>query len=111
MDWIDDEERRGSVRQTWVRAFEDSPFEPGDPEEIPFTLLFAGCPATFVEQQRCVVYIARRSAEARDEFLGRAHPLDMDEDVAGAMPADVGKLLDYEVVDGTLIDSDYQVER
>ena len=85
--WISDDELRDSVRKTWVRALEDSPLEASDLEEIPFTLLIPGCPATFMEHKRCVVHIARRSAEAMDEFLGRALPIDMDVVVAGAILA------------------------
>ncbi len=53
-----------------------------------------------MEHKRCVVHIARRSAEAMQEFLGRALPIDMDTVIAGAILADVGKLLEYEKVDG-----------
>jgi putative nucleotidyltransferase with HDIG domain len=49
-----------------------------------------------MEHKRCVVHIARRSAEAMQEFLGRALPIDMDTVIAGAILADVGKLLEYE---------------
>jgi putative nucleotidyltransferase with HDIG domain len=104
--WISDDELRDSVRKTWVRALEDSPLEASDLEEIPFTLLIPGCPATFMEHKRCVVHIARRSAEAMDEFLGRALPIDMDVVVAGAILADVGKLLEYELVEGKAVQSD-----
>jgi putative nucleotidyltransferase with HDIG domain len=34
------------------------------------------------------------------EFLGRSLPIDMDTVIAGAILADVGKLLEYEKVDG-----------
>lgn len=104
--WIGDEDLRASVTETWIKAFENSPLEPDDLEEIPFTLLIPGCPATFMEHKRCVVHIARRSAEAMDEFLGRALPIDMDVVIAGAILADVGKLLEYEVVDGKAVQSD-----
>ncbi|MBI3483698.1 MAG: HDIG domain-containing protein, partial [Acidobacteria bacterium] len=49
---------------------------------------------------RCVVHIARKSAEAMREFLGRSLPIDLDTVIAGAILADVGKLLEYERVDG-----------
>ena len=100
--WIDDEGLRESVLQTWILAFEQSPLEPDDLNEIPFTLKVPNCPATFMEHKRCVVHIARRSAEAMDEFLGRALPIDLDVVIAGAILADVGKLLEYEKVDGRL---------
>ena len=98
--WIQDEELRGTVTRTWVVAMERSPLEPQDLEQIPFTLLIPDCPATFMEHKRCVVHIARRSAEAMTEFLGRGLPIDLDVVIAGAILADVGKVLEYERVDG-----------
>jgi len=53
-----------------------------------------------MEHKRCVVHIARRSAEAMQEFLGRALRIDMDTVIAGAILADVGKPLEYEIVGG-----------
>ncbi len=106
LDWIRDAGLREAVLNTWVLAFERSPLEPADLEEIPFTLLIPDCPATFMEHKRCVVHIARRSAEAMDEHLGRSLAIDMDTVIAGAILADVGKLLEYEVVDGTAVQSD-----
>ena len=100
LQWIQDPGLRDAVANTWIKAFEDSPLEPGDLDEIPFTLLIPDCPATFMEHKRCVVHIARRSAEAMQEHLGRALPIDLDTVIAGAILADVGKLLEYEKVDG-----------
>jgi len=100
MEWITDRSLREKVASTWVRAFELSPLAPDDLNRIPFTLLIPNCPATFMEHKRCVVHIARRSAEAMREFLGRGLEIDLDTVVAGAILADVGKLLEYEVVDG-----------
>jgi putative nucleotidyltransferase with HDIG domain len=104
--WIRDESLRESVLQTWIKAFEASPLTPDDLNRIPFTLLIPDCPATFMEHKRCVVHIARKSAEAMQEFLGRALPIDIDVVVAGAILADVGKLLEYEQVDGVAVQSD-----
>ncbi len=100
LEWIGDEDLREKVLQTWVKAFESSALKPKDLEEIPFTLLIPNCPTTFMEHKRCVVHIARRSAEAMQEYLGRALPIDLDTVIAGAILCDVGKLLEYEVVDG-----------
>ena len=100
IDWIQDPDLREKVLQTWVRAFELSPLEPGDLHEIPFTLLVPNCPVTFMEHKRCVVHIARKSAEAMQEFLGKALPIDMDTVIAGSILIDVGKLLEYEKVEG-----------
>ena len=100
LEWIQDSGLRDAVLSTWLRAFEHSPLVPADLDEIPFTLLIPDCPATFMEHKRCVVHIARRSAEAMQEHLGRALPIDLDTVIAGAILADVGKLLEYEKVDG-----------
>ena len=40
------------------------------------------------------------------EFLGRALPIDKDVVIAGAILADVGKLLEHEKVDGRAVQSD-----
>ena len=105
LEWIGDEDLREKVLATWVKAFEASPLEPKALEEIPFTLLVPNCPITFMEHKRCVVHIARRSAEAMQEFLSRALPIDMDTVIAGAILADVGKVLEYEIVDGKSVQS------
>lgn len=100
LDWIADRTLRDQVTQTWVRAFELSPLTPADLDRIPFTLLVPNCPTTFMEHKRCVVHIARRSAEAMREFMGSALAIDLDTVIAGAILADVGKLLEYEAGDG-----------
>jgi putative nucleotidyltransferase with HDIG domain len=100
LEWIGDHDLRKKVTDTWIRAFELSPLTPEDLQTIPFTLVMANCPVTFMEHKRCVVHIARRSAEAMREFLGRALAIDMDTVIAGAILADVGKLLEYEKVNG-----------
>jgi putative nucleotidyltransferase with HDIG domain len=105
LDWIGSPELRESVTKTWIKAFEMSPLEPADLERIPFTLLVPNCPSTFMEHKRCVVHIARRSAEAMQEYLGKALKIDMDTVVAGAILADVGKLLEYEKKDGKALQS------
>jgi putative nucleotidyltransferase with HDIG domain len=43
-----------------------------------------------------VVHVARDSGEKVREFFGDALPVDMDVLIAGAILADVGKLLEYE---------------
>ena len=106
LEWIQDPKLREQVAQTWVRAFERSPLEPDDLNQIPFTLLVPNCPASFMEHKRCVVHIARRAAESMREFLGKALAIDLDTVIAGAILADVGKLLEYEKVDGEARQSD-----
>jgi putative nucleotidyltransferase with HDIG domain len=105
IDWIRSAILREQVTHTWERAFELSPLAPDDLKKIPFTLLVPNCPTTFMEHKRCVVHIARKAAESMDQFMGTALPIDMDNVIAGAILADVGKLLEYEKVDGRVCQS------
>jgi putative nucleotidyltransferase with HDIG domain len=97
IEWISNLQLRQQVTETWIKAFERCPLKPDDLNRIPFTLLVPNCPITFMEHKRCVVHIARDSAEAMQKFMGRALPIDLDTVVAGAILADVGKLLEYEL--------------
>lgn len=106
LDWIEDEDLRERVTRTWELAFERSPLTPDDLRQIPFTLVVADCPATFMEHKRCVVHVARRSAQAMQDFMGRALRIDLDTVVAGAILADVGKLLEYDRIDGIAVQSE-----
>ena len=106
LEWISDENLREQVTHTWVRAFELSPLQPEDLEQIPFTLLVPDCPVTFMEHKRCVLHIARRAAEAMRKFMGRFLAIDLDMVIAGAILADVGKLLEYTRKDGKATESD-----
>ncbi len=106
LKWIQSPDLREQVTKTWIQAFELSPLEPADLNTIPFTLLVPNCPATFMEHKRCVVHIARRAAESMQEFLGKALKIDLDTVIAGAILADVGKLLEYERVEGQARQSD-----
>jgi putative nucleotidyltransferase with HDIG domain len=101
IEWIQSPELRGQVTKTWQRALELSPLTPADLNRIPFTLLVPHCPMTFMEHKRCVVHIARKAAESMTEFMGNALPVDLDTVIAGAILADVGKLLEYENADGS----------
>lgn len=105
LEWISDPELKEQTTRTWEVALGRSPLDPDDLNKIPFTLLIPDCPATFMEHKRCVVHIAKRSAEAMDEFLGRGLPIHMDTVIAGAILADVGKVLEYEEVDGVAVQS------
>ena len=105
LQWIANSDLRERVARCWERAFELSPLRPDDLNAIPFTLLVPNCPTTFMEHKRCVVHIARRAAESMREFMGNALAIDMDVVLAGAILADVGKLLEYESRDGKTVQS------
>ncbi|TSA30621.1 MAG: HDIG domain-containing protein [Bacteroidetes bacterium] len=96
--WIADEDLREKTARTWELALERSILTPADLERIPFTLL-AGpdMQVSFMAHKRCVVHVARESALKMIEFFGSDMPIDMDVLIAGAILADVGKLLEYEL--------------
>lgn len=107
IEWISDPQLREQVTQTWIKALERSPLQASDLKRIPFTLLVPNCPISFMEHKRCVVHIARDAARAMQSFMGRALPIDLDTVIAGAILADVGKLLEYELgPDGSLRQSE-----
>ena len=96
LEWIADPELRRRTTDCWVRAFELSPLDPADLERIPFTLKVPDCPVSFMAHKRAVVHVARDAGRTVREFFGDALPVDMDVLIAGAILADVGKLLEYE---------------
>jgi putative nucleotidyltransferase with HDIG domain len=98
--WISDEELREKTTKTWQLALERSVLNPDDLQRIPFTLL-AGpdLQVSFMAHKRCVVHVARESALKMIDFFGDELPVKMDVVIAGAILADVGKLLEYELDD------------
>ena len=98
--WISDQELREKTTKTWQLALEKSVLTPEDLQRIPFTLL-AGpeLQVSFMAHKRCVVHVARESALKMIDFFGDELPINMDVVIAGAILADVGKLLEYELDD------------
>jgi putative nucleotidyltransferase with HDIG domain len=96
--WIQDPDLREKTANTWELALEKSVLTPDDLNRIPFTLL-AGpdMKVSFMAHKRCVVHVARESAIKMNEFFGNDLPVNMDVLIAGAILADVGKLLEYEL--------------
>jgi hypothetical protein len=100
LDWIQDEKLREATARTWELALERSPLSAEDLQTIPFTLLVPGLKVSFMAHKRCVVHVARDAALKMNEFFGADLPVDLDVTIAGAILADVGKLLEYEIRDG-----------
>ena len=100
LDWIGNEDLKRKTAKVWERALEKSVLSPDDLNRIPFTLLCGpDLKVSFMEHKRAVVHIARDSGKKMNEFFGQELPVDMDVLIAGAILADVGKLLEY-VLDG-----------
>lgn len=98
LEWIKDTSLREKTAKTWEIALERSVLTPEDLEKIPFTLLCGpDLKVSFMSHKRCVVHIARESGEKMNEFFGDDMPVNMDILISGAILADVGKLLEYEL--------------
>ena len=107
LDWIEDAELREKVAATWQLALEKSVLSADDLDEIPFTLLVEDLDVSFMAHKRCVVHIARDSGKQIRDHFGDQLPFNMDVLIAGAILADVGKLLEYEKKDGKVIQGKY----
>ncbi len=98
LEWIDDPLLREKTARTWEIALGRSVLTAEDLEIIPFTLLCGpGLKVSFMEHKRCVVHIAKASGEKMNEYFGNELPVNMDVLISGAILADVGKLLEYEL--------------
>lgn len=106
LEWIQDEELRESTAKTWELALERSVLTAEDLQTIPFTLLVP-TKVSFMAHKRAVVHIAKDAGNKCNEFFKDDLPVNMDVLIAGAILADVGKLLEYEMVDGKSVQGKY----
>lgn len=98
LEWIKDKSLRDKTAKTWEIALGRSALNPEDLEKIPFTLLCGpDLKVSFMSHKRCVVHVAKASGEKMNEFFGADLPVNMDVLISGAILADVGKLLEYEL--------------
>jgi putative nucleotidyltransferase with HDIG domain len=97
MEWIRDRDLREKTAKTWEIALKRSALSIADLNRIPFTLLVPGVKVSFMDHKRCVVHIAKECGQKIKEFFGNDLPVNMDVLIAGAILADVGKLLEYEL--------------
>ena len=94
--WIQNEDLREATAKTWELALEKSVLNPEDLKRIPFTLLCGpDLKVTFMDHKRSVVHIARDAGQKINEAYHGELTVDMDVLIAGAILADVGKLLEY----------------
>ena len=106
IEWIQDEALQEKVTDAWAYAIESSVLTPEDLEKIPFSLLIKDCKVTFMNHKRTCVQLAVDIAKRMQENFGDEISIDMDTLIAGAILIDVGKLMEYEIVDGQLTTSD-----
>ena len=106
VEWISDEGLREKVLQVWEYALDHSPLTPEDLEEIPFTLLVKDLKVSFMTHKRAVVHVSVTAAKEMKKQFGDELPIDMDVLTAAAILVDVGKLLEYDRVEGKMVTSE-----
>ncbi len=109
LEWITDIALREKTAKTWEIALERSVLTADDLDRIPFTLLCGpDLKVSFMAHKRCVVHVAKASGEKMNDFFGNDLPVNMDVLISGAILADVGKLLEYELdKDGKSVQGKY----
>ncbi len=107
LDWIKNDDLREKTAKTWALALERSVLTVADLNSIPFTLLVPNLKVTFMAHKRAVVHIAKECGKKMNEFFKDDLPVNMDVLIAGAILADVGKLLEYELAGGKAVQGKY----
>jgi len=100
------------LRAKTIACWEDAIAFRGWSEEllrnIPFTLLAENVKITFIDHVRAVCKMCIAVDEVLDDSHGKNKtPVNRDYLIAGALLADVGKLMEFEIVDGSPKKSDY----
>ena len=105
---IKDESLQEKVIACWKEGIEFRGWTEELLSNMPFTLLAQNVKITFIDHVRAVC----RMCMAADDVLNDIHqdrktPVNRDYLIAGALLADVGKLLEYEIIDNKPVKSDY----
>ncbi len=107
INWIENKELREKTLNAWIYAIENSVLTTEDLETIPFSLLIKDCQVTFMNHKRTCVQLAVDIADRMQANFGDEITINRDILIAGAILIDIGKLMEYEIVDGKLVTSDY----
>jgi len=98
LEWIKDTDLREKTSRTWEIALDRSVLKAEDLNKIPFTLLCGpDLKVSFMDHKRCVVHVAKEAGEKMNAFFKDELPVNMDVLISGAILADVGKMLEYEL--------------
>jgi len=98
LKWIKDSDLKDKVVEVWRKAAELGKW--GNLDDVPFTLLFENS-GKLVDHTKRVTNLAKSIMDLRDENLNE------DDLIAGILLHDVGKLLEFTVVDGKVVKGEY----
>ena len=105
IEWIKDPVLKRKVTDCWIYAIDNSVLSAKDLEVIPFSLLLKDCNISFMNHKRTCVQLSVDIANKMKNNFGSEINIDMDILIAGAILIDVGKLLEYDKIDGKLTTS------
>jgi len=108
VEQISDKNLKQKVIACWSEAIEFRGWTEELLRGIPFTLLAENVKITFIDHVRAVCKMCIACDKVLDEMHGaKKTPVNRDYLIAGALLADVGKLLEFEIVNGKPNKSDY----
>ncbi len=105
IQFIESENLRRKVLDTWRRAVLLGGWEEKDLETIPFTLLIKNTPINLFMHTRAVTLCALGVYSSYEKVYGKMNLLRKDILLAGALLHDVGKLLEYKKEKGKVVKS------
>jgi hypothetical protein len=100
---IRDTKLREKVIDVWEDAIRMGGWQPQELMQIPFTLLADNVKIMYLEHVRTVCRMCIAMEKVLIEAYGDRTKIDHDVLVAGALLADVGKMLEYEKRDGKIV--------
>jgi putative nucleotidyltransferase with HDIG domain len=100
IDLIRDAALREKTAQVWEDAVREGGWTFEAIARMPFSVHVENCRITFIEHVRTVCRMCIAVADVLKESYGERLSVDYDHLIAGALLADVGKLIEYEEKDG-----------
>ena len=97
---IKEKSLRQKVINVWEDALETAGWTLADLNEMPYTLLVEDVDITFPQHVRVVCKLCLAMLDVLIEEYGERYPIDADTLIAGALLADVGKLLEFSKKEG-----------
>jgi putative nucleotidyltransferase with HDIG domain len=97
---IQDEKLRTSVLAVWEEALSIGEWDLEDLEKMPYTLLIENVDITFPQHVSVVCKLCLAMEDVLQSAYGDRYDIDRDALIAGALLADVGKLIEFKEVDG-----------
>ncbi|MCG3138539.1 MAG: hypothetical protein HJJLKODD_02404 [Phycisphaerae bacterium] len=98
-----DAKLREKVIDVWEDAMKNNQWTREELEAIPFTLLAGDIDMRYLEHVRCCVQMCIAVAGVLKNVWGSRMPIHRDHLIAGALLADVGKLVEFDRRDGKVV--------